>query len=833
MVILTVRFGPQQCHLRAHLDTSLGEVIRVARHELPDIPSIRHLLAFANQQRATFSARLRDLGMHAPVGDVILRVRSMALKNATRASARLITALYGAATPGCGLLDAAQRQRLDALIAHAQRCCAEAPIPVAPNGVLPFGSKTPFVYAARCAVHRMHGPGAVPPSLDAGLQPWAWRTCIDIVRKDLRVSLDMTEAPGRVTSDQLALALFGVHTTVCAALHGGINAAETGTTSAQLLGHLSTFLSDVYRTRKSPLSSVGDHLALRDLVLGLCTLVLQVPSEADARAAVRAARSALDSLQGVWHVYQVPCLQEPPPPPQDDANAVAVDGGEPTVNDVNIMMSLFPELPVYVPGAQEQTETDDDMDVTVEHIARLLSAPPGSPAAVQQPPVAAGAPAVQGSDGYALNNLGPEPAYGPDRITLRVDRDELLTSSMRELDALDPDRLRNPRAMIEVWFANESGFGLGVVRDWVSAVFTELSNPDLGLFVRAPADPRTLLPSPYGPDLYPARRRRYDVERAQDEDEDEPADFDQWMEFTGRMLGIAARLRVPVGYHLGAATLRMVQCQPVGLADLQEVDPQVARCCALVLSAASKTEELEAMALPGFVVPDLRGALRPPAAPSEVALLPGGDAVPVRTAAGAYLFTHLCAEHYCGRWGVAHHAAAAIRRGLLSMSNTQQPAVLVWGLAQMRVSALNALLGGAQCVPVDRWRALTSMVHYHDIASGPVAVDPRAVEANAQATEQAFWAAVERMSTATRRLLLRFWTGCLSLPEWASGDDAGVRLQLRIILTNDVRFPVAHTCFRQLTLVAPPPPGPTLSVQNMYRILTAVLRLEDGCIEDP
>lgn len=375
---------------------------------------------------------------------------------------------------------------------------------------------------------------------------------------------------------------------------------------------------------------------------------------------------------------------------------------------------------------------------------------------------------------------------------LHVHRDELLTSSFDRIMSIPSGAVLSDRACVCVAFVGEDAVGEGVARDWVTAVFDALFDPNLGIFVSGGTsggpNHRTMHPAAFGPKLYPPRHQSL-------HHHDASPSFSEWMEFTGRMISLAARMRIPMGYYLSDALICMVSCRPLGLAQLEDLDPMVHASCERVLRAGEA--ELQSMMLPGFVAPNLLGDLRGPDEASEVELIVGASDVEIETA-NAPLLVELMTNHYCGRWGAAHDAACAIRRGMRVMSAQVSCRDLVMLLSLMTSESINALLGGALDI---------TMQDLSDVVC--VLVQPDVPSADAESVQHSFWQMVNDMSAETRRALVRFWTGSHCLPRvsqgvWNSGGTGRSQmLQLSIRRSDRPLLPWAHTCYRQLVLPVP------------------------------
>ena len=91
---------------------------------------------------------------------------------------------------------------------------------------------------------------------------------------------------------------------------------------------------------------------------------------------------------------------------------------------------------------------------------------------------------------------------------------------------------RSKRPRIHVKFADESGYGEGVTRDWIASVLTALYAPEMGVF---------------GQVAHRVVHPRKDIEATS-----------KWAWLAGLVTGIASRANVSTGYHLSDAFLSSV-----------------------------------------------------------------------------------------------------------------------------------------------------------------------------------------------------------------------------------------------------------------------------------
>ncbi|KAG2493587.1 hypothetical protein HYH03_008106 [Edaphochlamys debaryana] len=359
-----------------------------------------------------------------------------------------------------------------------------------------------------------------------------------------------------------------------------------------------------------------------------------------------------------------------------------------------------------------------------------------------------------------------------DAPVLQVSRSDLLATSMAELMQYDAYSLGSEGICVS--FDDEQAFGDGVLREWLTEVAGALFDPNAGLFRLAEGDVRCLHLAPEGG-------------AAQDS-------HLELLTFAGRIIGLALRARVPLGFHLSSALFKLLQhpgragLARLGAPDLAQLEPRVAATCAHI--AAAPGPELEALGLTWAASVGHLGASR------EVPLVPGGEEVPV-TEANRREYLARLARFYCA-WGcssehAALHAAAgaegggeeeegaaarcwdecemdaveALAQGLadaLVFADDQGAEAVAERLRPVSAAAFNAALGGETgAVDVAAWRAHTGA--------------PGFQSERGQAALATFWQVVAALSAEEQRRLLQFWTGISHLP--AGGfKHLGQQLQL-------------------------------------------------------
>jgi len=396
-------------------------------------------------------------------------------------------------------------------------------------------------------------------------------------------------------------------------------------------------------------------------------------------------------------------------------------------------------------------------------------------------------PEMQGrgrEEGRTMLELGPEieVSYGTigdesededdDGAVLRVNavRSDVAVSTYRCISALDDAGRLNDWSMgesprLHVRFAGENGVGDGVMRDWLSALFEELFDPENGVFLCCASKPslaaagRIVHPAPDGAALSPKLGS--------------VAPKARWIWLAGISAALATRTRVPIGHHLGDAFACLVQGRPsaVDVASIEQLEPSVATSCRAVLAADTQAK-IDALALPGFCYGDWD-------------LLPGGASVSVRPENRKTLVQLIAMRVSID--GRACEGARAFRSGFMTAAGVA-PSV---ALAALRIppAILNAAIGGHLEVPADSLLARVQVI-----------VGPGVSRALADEVVAVFRLLVRTMDDTRRRQLLRFWTG-----------TPGVRARtsmpfdvLQLVVVHDRppggRMPYSHTCYSQLSI---------------------------------
>ncbi|GFR50871.1 hypothetical protein Agub_g13159 [Astrephomene gubernaculifera] len=356
-----------------------------------------------------------------------------------------------------------------------------------------------------------------------------------------------------------------------------------------------------------------------------------------------------------------------------------------------------------------------------------------------------------------------------DAPVLQVCRSDMLGSSFGELMQYDGYSLGSEGICVS--FEDEEAFGDGVLREWLTEVASAVFDPNAGLFRMAEGDVRCLHLCAAG-----CTQGEQHLEL---------------LTFAGRIMGLAMRARVPLGFHLSSALFKLLQhpgrpgVGRLRAADLEQLEPRLAATCAQIAAA----EDVEALGLTFVASCGQLGAAL------EVPLLPrgAGDEVAV-TAANRADYLDRLTRFYCS-WGcssehgaMAGAAAAAgstgggalfweeceldaveaLAQGLadaLVFSYEEGVAELAERLRPVSAAAFNAALGGETGgVDVTQWRAHTSAAGFKTERE--------------RAALEAFWSVVRSLRPEQQRRLLQFWTGLSHLP---AGGFKHLSQQLQLV----------------------------------------------------
>ncbi|GLC44848.1 hypothetical protein PLESTB_001207700 [Pleodorina starrii] len=381
-----------------------------------------------------------------------------------------------------------------------------------------------------------------------------------------------------------------------------------------------------------------------------------------------------------------------------------------------------------------------------------------------------------------------------------VDRSDLLGTSMAALT----DQANLHHEGICVSFEDEMAYGDGVLREWLTEISAALFDPNAGLFRLCEGDVRALHLCPAG------------------------CQQDNQLELlgvAGRVIGLAMRARVPLGFHLSTSLFKLLQHPGgagrarLGPSDLAQLEPRLAATCGQIAAA----DDVEALGLTFVASCGQLGSVQ------EVPLLPGGrgEEQPV-TAANRRDYLDRLTRFYCtwgcssehgeimtrsgsgggggggsgGRTGSESVAGAGTGAGaagdeggcegggggggggweeceldavealaqglaesLFECDYEERVEALAARLRPLSVTAFNARLGGeVGRIDVAAWRSHTSA--------------PAFKSDRERAALEAFWSVVSELSGEEQRRLLQFWTGISHLP---AGGFKHLSQQLQIV----------------------------------------------------
>ena len=333
-------------------------------------------------------------------------------------------------------------------------------------------------------------------------------------------------------------------------------------------------------------------------------------------------------------------------------------------------------------------------------------------------------------------------------VYIHIKRDDLLSTSFAAVMAISKKKWAECETM-DVCFNGESGYGEGVVREWIGLLATEIFY-GTKYFTPCPDNPGIVHPA------------------VCENDEDK-----KWMEFAGRIIGLAIKVGIHTGVYLSQASLLIMTMRNVGLRELAEVEPSIFKSCNAVMDATTDADVKE-MSLDGFRT--VHGD----------DMFPGSGAIEVKHY-NRVAYAELVASRLLRRSELAN---MIMLQGILYVLHSDKIHTAFIALMRMSPAAINDLIGGAGTntdISPDEWRMHTSVETTGDPLEGRPSVD-------------AFFTMVGEMTPKDRRLLLRFWTGMHTLP---TNGFAGLPGNMRLVLdpVSPVgRLPSAHTCIMSMLL---------------------------------
>ena len=322
-------------------------------------------------------------------------------------------------------------------------------------------------------------------------------------------------------------------------------------------------------------------------------------------------------------------------------------------------------------------------------------------------------------------------------ITVRRHDDHLLTDSVLGLQRhLSDDATAQDLLAVQVRFAGEVGIGRGVMLDWLSKLAERLFSPELGLFERTSSGEF---------EVNPALRHFT-----------QPALAAEYLRVVGKVVRLAARLRVSLGVALGPVVLKALMGQTIEANDVKLVDAPLSD--ALETLHLSDPDELDYLGELGEV--------------AVVQTLPYGQRVSevLPNEAGDLAgYIRVRSLHRLGLLDFDFYRMLTAGFGNEAADGSITDAVL-----RRRIL-------GTQTLDVAEWRSRTNVVKVGVMTSD---------------TTNLFFRSVEKLDAEGRRNLLAFWTGSVALPP--RGFAALPHLTLHI----GGQVAKAATCFSQLFIPA-------------------------------
>lgn len=359
-------------------------------------------------------------------------------------------------------------------------------------------------------------------------------------------------------------------------------------------------------------------------------------------------------------------------------------------------------------------------------------------------------------------------------VYITVSRDNIIASSFESVMDVTKEEWMACDVM-DVCFEGETAYGEGVVRDWIGSLASEMfyNSP---YFMPCPTNPSVVHPTPLR----------------------EGKDDEKWMEFAGRIIGLAIKLRIPIGVHFSEASIRMMTMRPVTLPHMEDVDPEV-YATFNVIANTNSDEEIQAMSLDGF------------RSPAGEEIFPGSAALKVTRATRDIYVDMAATKHLRTVAGSAMQMLAGIIN-VLHSNNIKEAFI---ALSRMTTHEFNQLVGGNGVMTEIRasaWRANTII----EVSGGNTFL---------LGSVDMFFAMVEGMTHEGRCRLLRFWTGMHCLPK---GGFEGMTSKMRLVFDTDAprgRLPTAHTCVMSMVM---PCCADLVAMRAMFSTALASMTMEDN-----
>ena len=322
-------------------------------------------------------------------------------------------------------------------------------------------------------------------------------------------------------------------------------------------------------------------------------------------------------------------------------------------------------------------------------------------------------------------------------IFICVTRDDIVRTSYDAIMCISNVSWCNCQTL-DVCFEGETGFGEGVVRDWIGTLSIEFFYKS-GYFEAIPRNPSVLHP-------------KVTTDK-------------KWMDFAGRILGISIRLGIPVGVHLTRASFAVLTERSVGYRELHEIDPFISQS----LRAINDTADIASMHLDGF-----RGV-------DGTEMFPGGGRIDV-TAANKGLYVEMVMEVHVRR---VSEQCLYMLAGIMHVFHGNKAKGAYHAIRRMRSSEFNRLIGGGgigKSISTADWKA-------HTIVEPPGKGD-------------VIFDMIEAMTHDGKMLLLRFWTGLHCLPVNGFGGLSSKLRLIVDENAPIGRLPTVHTCLLSMAIPA-------------------------------
>lgn len=338
------------------------------------------------------------------------------------------------------------------------------------------------------------------------------------------------------------------------------------------------------------------------------------------------------------------------------------------------------------------------------------------------------------------------------KLVIVVQRDDVVRSTFTQLynykmTGLLDAWVQHPEiAALEVVFARESGYGSGLVREWMSILLQALlHDPGASMFRKVPET---------------------DVLCFKECMDSVPTEL-CWL--TGVALALCLRMNLHVNASFGRSVLLALQGMQhqVDLTDLLEVDPDMHRVCGLI-KACTTEKELKRMGDLSFVMGDFE-------------LLPSGGTMPL-TLENVDLFLDAVVFFKSG-FTRNQGKIQAMVHGMTTVVAGPDPACLkrlIGALRNTPVQEINALIGRPSTQDQLIRMILESMV-----------INPVVSEDIDASFRREFEQHLRSKSTHFVANLIRFWTGYITVPRGHV---------LQIYLERRDSLPSAQTCYCQLRL---------------------------------